>query len=297
MENIQDKFTEILVNEPLASYTTFHIGGIADFFYKSKNIHKLQELIEYCDKNKIRFFILGAGSNILFDDNGFRGLVIKIEFNEIKLRKDYIEADAGVLVSDLVNTSIEHGYTGLEAWTGLPGTLGAAIRGNAGCNGLEIKDRFISAKVLDIKTYKITEYQSEYFEFQYRHSSIKHNKNIILSAKIKIEKDKKGDNTKKNIQEIQKLRFKTQPFGVKTTGSFFKNPSPDKAAGFLVDQSGLKGKTIGGAQISEKHANFFINKSKAKSKDIIALSSLAKAKVKEKFNIDLEEEIEIIAEN
>lgn len=299
MNNLIDKlkkeFPKICLNEPLKSYCTFHIGGPADIFYRAKNTDEIKKLIEIAKEHSLHYFIFGGGSNILFDDKGFRGLVIKIETQNIEINNDEITSDSGVLVSKLIQTALSNGLSGIEQWFLLPGTVGGAVRGNAGCNGLETKDIFIKTKILDPNTGEIKEINKKNLKFSYRYSCLKDTDEIILSATFKLKSlPLPEEESKKIMQEIQSQRFKKQPIGL-SGGSFFKNPEPQKA-GFLIEKAGLKGKTIGYAQVSEKHANFIINLGGATSEDIKNLAKLIKREIKKKFNINLEEEIQILSE-
>lgn len=292
---LKEKFPGILFDEPLAPYSTFKIGGPADYFYRAKATETIPELIKFATENQIPVFIIGAASNILFDDEGFRGLIIKIETENIEINGDQITADAGVLVAKLIEFSIQNSLSGLEKWVGLPGTIGGAVRGNAGCNGLETKDLLLKAKLLDPKTGKIKEVDKAYFEYSYRESKLKKSGEIVLNATFQLKKSQISSDEQRSIMDkIRVWRKDKQPIGF-TTGSFFKNPNPENPAGSLLDQCGLKGKTIGKAQISSKHANFFLNLGGASSKDIIKLAKLAKEQVQAKFNLNLEEEVQIIS--
>lgn len=301
MNKLEEEFLKIFptgkLNENLSRYSSFKIGGPADFFYKLDDKEKLQSIIKFAKKNKIPYIIIGGGTNILFDDNGFRGLIIKITERNTEIEGETLKASAGTPISQIIKASIEAGLTGLESWTGLPGTVGGAVRGNAGYNGLETADILESALVFDSETEEFKEMKNSELDFHYRHSKIKKTKSIVLEAKFRLKKSRLSPTeTEKLIKKSIAFRINKQPQGF-TTGSFFKNPSPDKPAGFLIDQAGLKGKKIGNAQISEKHANFFMNTGGASSKDILKLAALAKEEVKKKFNIELEEEVRIITEN
>jgi UDP-N-acetylmuramate dehydrogenase len=301
MKELQEKckkqLPETRFNEPLYKYSTFQIGGPADFFYKATDTEQLLTIIEFCKQEKIPTLFIGGGSNILFDDKGFRGFVVKIENKQIIFEDDIVVADAGVLVSILIREVMKNKLSGIEKWIGLPGTVGGAIRGNAGCNGLETKDILISASVLDTKSNKIKELKNAELNFSYRSSFLKKNTNlIVLKGTFQLEKNKMNENEQKEImKQIMGERGKKQPYGL-SAGSFFKNPSPGKSAGMLIEKAGLKGKTIGGAKISEKHANFFVNIGGASSQDIITLASIAKREVKAKFGVLLEEEVQIVKE-
>lgn len=295
LTELRRQLPDLLINESLAKYCTFHIGGPADFFYKLKDVDTLPLIFEMCKTSNLPIFVFGAGSNILFDDKGFRGLVIKLEADQITHKGAQITAQAGALVSKLVNYSIEHNFTGLEPWIGLPGTVGGAVRGNAGCNGLEAKDIFSHTLLFDPISGEIFHGNKKYLHFDYRFSKLKITNEIVLNATFSLKtRHFPQEKQKHMLDEFRKARHLKQPSGL-TTGSFFKNP-PKTYAGQLLEQAGLKGKTIGGAKISDKHANFFFNTGKATSKDVIKLARLARNTVKRKFNIELHEEVQIISE-
>ncbi len=303
MEDLQEKckkqFPDVRFKEPLSIYSTFQIGGAADFFLIIKKPEDLIKSHDFCKKEKIPMLVIGGGSNILFDDKGFRGFVVKIENKEIVFDKENkrVTADAGVMISTLIKECIANGFGGIEKWIGLPGTVGGAVRGNAGCNGLETKDILISAKVFNTKKNKIEIMSNKSLNFLYRNSKVKKDKNlIVLSAIFQLKKTKITEQKQKDImKEIVKIRATKQPYG-RSAGSFFKNPSSDKSAGMLIEKAGLKGKSVGGAMISEKHCNFFVNTGGAFSKDVIKLAEMAKREVKAKFGVSLEEEVQIIKE-
>ena len=282
-------------SEKLSNYTNFKIGGPADYFYILKDAKKLPELIKFAKKNKLPYIILGRGTNVVFDDKGFRGLVIKNELQNIKITKNLIEVESGVLVARLIQEAMKNGLSELEKWVGLPGTVGGAVRGNAGCNSLETKDILISAKIFNPKNCKFKTVKNSYFKFKYRDSILKKNNEILISATFRLSKNKLSKEDRyKLITEISGARSGKQPSEM-SAGSFFKNPSKTKPAGMLIEQSGLKGKAIGGAKISEKHANFIINKGNAKSSDIVKLAKLIKRVVKAKFGTSLKEEVQIFS--
>lgn len=252
-------------NISLAEYTTFKIGGRAKYFFIAENEEDLIKAVEFAKKEKLPFFILGGGSNVLVSDKGFNGLVIKVQNTKYQILNTKIIADAGVKLSDLVKISVENNLTGLEWANGIPGTIGGAVKVNASAfekNILEI--------VGDIK--RIDE--------------------IILSIELKLKKGDKKE-SEKLIKEYIKRRKNSQPLEYASAGCIFKNTT-EYFAGQLIEQSNLKGKKIGQAMVSEKHANFIINLGKAKSKDVVELINFIKKKVKEKFNIELEEEIQYL---
>jgi UDP-N-acetylmuramate dehydrogenase len=261
------------------------------------------------------FFVLGGGSNILVDDKGYKGLIIKIKNQELKIKGPKIEVDAGVSLGQIVNLATKKNLTGLEWAVGIPGTIGGAVYGNAGwpMNKKNIGSVIEKVKTLDIKKLEIQNYKPKNCRFGYRDSIFKHNKNlIILSAVLKLRVGKK-EKIKKEILEILKKRSGKIPTGF-SAGSVFKNPNTkdiknkkilkdfqeiknfnDKIpAGFLIEKCGLKGRTVGGAKISEKHANIIVNLEKGTAKDVQSLINLAKTRVKAKFGVVLREEIVIL---
>lgn len=280
----------------LAPYSTFQIGGPADYFFRATNKDELKNAYIWGKNQKLPIFIVGGGSNVIFSDKGFRGLVIRNEANHIHLQNTVIEAESGALWSQLIQLAIQNNLSGIERLIGLPGTIGAAVRGNAGCNGVETKDLLISATLLDEVTFNEKEVESEYFNFSYRESKIKRDPELVLSVKLGL-KPHKGtpDDLRATMKEVLLDRNGKQPTG-KNAGSFFKNPSLTFSAGRAIDEAGLKGFTVGDAQISEKHANFFMNLGKATQQDLIQLARHAAKKVQEKTGIQLEQEVNILDE-
>jgi len=294
-QRIVAKFPLTKQNEPLARYSSFLIGGNADLFFTAESERDLRQIIEFTEENKVKYAILGGGTNVLFMDEGFRGLVIHLKLEDFSVNGIEITVGAGVKIAKLIKEVEKNDLFGFERWFGLPGTVGGAVRGNAGCNGLETSEVLLSARVLAPKSGEIKSVSKDYFEFGYRDSVIKRNGEIVLEATFLAKKpkdisEKERDKIKKDIQEF---RLTKQPFG-KSSGSFFKNPSKTQPAGLLIDKAGLKGTAIGGAKISEKHGNFILNTGGATSKDVIELANLAKQRVFKKFGVVLEEEVQII---
>ncbi len=281
---------KILINEPLAKYSTFKIGGLADIYLEPANVDELINLIKYLKSKEVDFIILGNGSNVLISDEGFRGAVINLEFglNFIGIEDEYVVAGAGVKLSKFVDFCIENGFKGVEMLAGIPGTLGGAIIMNAGAYSGEISDYLIDVDV--IRDFELVRLKKEECGFGYRTSSLTND--IVVRARFKFPS---GDieEMKKIRREILIRRNQTQPVNFPNAGSIFKNP-PGNFAGKLIEDAGLKGVQIGGAQISEKHANFIINKGNATAKDVLELIKLAQSKVYEKFGVKLELEIRLI---
>ncbi len=266
--NLTD-FPNIQRDTSLAPYSTFGVGGPARFFYELHEIDELFGLLEAARTDDVPVFVLGGGSNVLFMDEGFSGLVVRMMANSVHVDDDRLVADAGAKWGAILKAVHEAGLSGLEEFSGLPGTIGGSVVGNAGCFGKEVKDVFVSAKIYDLETNEVKEVGPDYFEFKYRWSRAKETHAIVLQVMLHLEK-----NAPVQTQESVQTRQASQPPG-KSSGSFFKNPSPDQPAGKLIDECGLKGLQIGGAQISEKHGNFFMNMGGATAADQIDRKNVA----------------------
>ena len=247
----------------LANHTTFRVGGAARYFFDARGRDDLIRAVFFAKEKGLPFFILGGGSNLLVSDEGFDGLIIKIQNTKYKIQDTKIITEAGTNLGDLVVASVRKGLTGLEWAAGIPGTIGGAVKVNAHAFGSDISQLV---------------------------KNIEKEDNIIFSVELEL---KKGDKEKseKLIREYFIKRKETQPLNYPSAGCIFKNP-PGCFAGKMIDDCGLKGERIGEAEISKKHANFIINLGGARAKDIAALIALAKTEVKKKFGLDLKEEIE-----
>lgn len=295
----------------LKDYTTFRIGGKARYFFAAKTKDDLAKAVKFAQESKLPIFILGAGSNLLVSDKGFNGLVIKMQNTKYEIQNTKISTGTGESLSKLIELSLREGLGGLEWGSGIPGTVGGSIRGNAGAFGLSMSDVVESVEALDVKDFKFKIYSLRDCQFSYRQSVFKRNKNLIVfSATFKLKKEEKGK-IEKEIRSYLNYRRERHPKGP-SAGSVFKNIEFSKSlvekfpeflqfkekgyipAAFLIAQCGLTGKTMGGAKISEMHSNFILNFKKAKAQDVIGLINLAKEEVKNKFDIKLEEEIECL---
>lgn len=307
---------EIKENLPLAPLTTFKIGGVARYFVEVKDKNELLEVFDFVSKKNLKYFILGGGSNLLISDKGFDGVVIKIrlaEFNVDKKQNIFI-VGSGVPLAKIVKESATESMSGMEWAAGIPGTVGGAIRGNARAFGKDTGSVIESVEVLDVKDLKIKNFKNNEFEFSYWGSIFKKKENlVILSAKIKLESGDKNK-SQEEITNIIKKRIAAQPQGVGSPGSFFLNPVVENAelhqefekdkgvkskddklpAGWIIEQAGLIGKKIGGAMISEKHANFIVNTGNATAEDVIMLTSYIKQQVRDKYGIQLESEVNYV---
>lgn len=287
------QFPQMLFNEPLNKYCTFNVGGTAEYFLQVRNKDELLAAVSFAHGHGMPYFVCGGGSNVLFPDEGMKGLTIKNLAQKIEIRNTLVIAESGAVMAQVLIQSLKRGLAGLEELIGLPGTIGGAVRGNAGAYHTEIKDTLKEVTYFDPMQGAVTEPVSS-FKFAYRDSTFKHHHDwVILEVILQLRKAS-DDRAQQILKQILKNRQGKQPGGY-NTGSFFKNPSPDKPAGWLIDQCGLKGKRINDAQISELHGNFFMNLGNAKAQDILALARLAKAKVKEKFDIELEEEVMLVS--
>lgn len=300
-------------NEPLSKHTTWRIGGPARFFVEAKTIEEVKSAVATAERLGVQWFVLGGGSNVLVNDNGFDGLVIQLALRDIRTEGNKIIVGAGLSAVFLARTAAESGLSGLEWMATLPGTIGGAIRGNAGCFGEETKDCLVSVTVL--RSGEIIELSKNDLAFGYRDSVFKKNKDIILSAVFELES---GDQMaiKNKMEELLAKRLLSQSPAGGTAGCVFKNyiikdheltrlkqgaDIPQEmlkkktiSAGWLIEQMDLKGKKIGDAKISEKHANFFENIGEATANEVIQLISLIKMNAHDRFGIQLEEEIQYV---
>ena len=278
IENGIDK-ERILLSEPMSKHTSFKVGGNADIFVKAYSVEEIKSVLEVSKENNIPLFILGNGTNMLVRDEGFRGIVLQKKL------------ESGVKNAVLSKKLVDNSLTGFEFASGIPGTIGGAIKMNAGAYGGEIKDivEFVTYLDYDGNVHTISNLECE---FSYRYSRFFKEKAIILEVKLKLQKGNKSEIEEK-ISELFKQRKEKQPLEYPNAGSTFKRGEGYITAK-LIDECGLKGYSIGGAQVSEKHAGFIINKYNATSKDILELIEYIQKKVKEKKGEEIKLEIEII---
>ena len=263
--------SKILIDEPLKKHTTFGVGGNSSMFIFPENKKDLKIVLKYAFKNNIEIVFIGSGSNLLISDNGFKGIIISLKktFKNFNIN-DQLEAkiETGVMLGNIVKILTKKSVKGIESLMGVPGTLGGAIMMNAGAYGSEISNFLTEINVIDYKgNEKI--YKKDDINFSYRFSSIQ-NTEIITQARFKFIKGNL-DNIANRKRNISNKRKENQPLTYRSAGSIFKNPNKEIAAGYLIDQAKLKGKRIGDAEISTKHANFIINHGNASSNDIINL--------------------------
>ena len=281
-------------DEDLKLHNTFKIGGIAKFFVSPSTEEDLKEILLKCRELDIKHYLLGKGSNVLFSDDLFDGVIISTakNFDKISLiSENMIECQAGVTLASLCNFALENSFTGFECFYGIPGTVGGAIITNAGAYGSEVSDVVVEVKHLD-ENLDFGSYIGDEIQFSYRHSAYETNNFTICSVVFVCEKGNK-DEIKAKMDDLIQRRKDKQPLEYPSAGSTFKRPVGGYAAA-LIDQAQLKGKQIGGAQVSEKHAGFLINKDNSTFDDMIKLIDFVKQTVKQTSDIDLECEVRII---
>lgn len=304
MDNLQKELQEginkknILKDEPMKKHTSLKVGGIADYFVKVQNIDELKFLIKFTEKKKIPLTIIGNGTNLLITDKGIRGIVARLEMNSFRFEKNadgvIFTAEAGLLLPKLAAIALKEEFSGLEFLFGIPGTIGGAVRMNAGAYGSEMKDVVIKTRYLDRKTLKIKSLDLDEHEFEYRNSIFSKNDFIILETTMKLSKGNKND-IKAKMDEYMTARKDKQPLEYPSAGSTFKRKGEIITAK-LIDECGLKGASVGDACVSEKHAGFIINKGKATATEMLELIDIIKTKVKEEKGIDIELEVLVLGE-
>lgn len=287
-----DDFTDITRhNEPLGPLTWLKVGGPVQYFIQPRHPEELIEVVRCCHENEVAVRVLGGGSNVLVRDEGISGVVLRIggdEFSKVEVDGTRVRAGAGALLSQLISRSVKAGLAGLETLAGIPGTVGGALRGNAGGHGGDIGQFVHSVRVLTSagETFERTE---DELSFGYRFSSI--DELVILDGLFELQEDDPDEITRR-MRKIWIMKKATQPLSFQSAGCIFKNPR-GLSAGALIEQAGLKGTRIGGAEISDRHANFVVTHEGATSDDVLRLIDLARSKVSEQFGVDLEPEIEI----
>lgn len=279
-------------NERLDGHTWYRIGGSCDVYCLPSTIDDLKRLSEWCKIQNRKMWVLGKGSNVLISDNGLRGVVVDLErcAGEIRIEGDRVEAGAGVQVPKLVLECERAGLGGIEMFAGIPGTVGGAVRMNAGCHGKEMFD--VITHVTWLHDGDIVKTPKEMIPHGYRHVDAFHDeRDVVLSAMLQLQRDDPG-RLAESRKAFMKKRQHTQPINLPSSGSVFKNPPGDHAAR-LIDACGLKGYRVGKAMISDKHANFFVNLGGATATDVLALIRHARIEVHRRFGIRLELEVQL----
>jgi len=285
---------KVVTNQPMKELTSIKIGGLADFFVIPQDLDDLKEVLSFCKKKALSYFIVGNGSKLLVRDEGFRGVIVKLGdcFKSIESNGNQIKVGAGADLSTLIDFTTEKGFPGLEFLFGIPGTVGGAIARNVSAFGEALSERVLSVEVLDENNAPLTLPQRD-INFGYRTSTFLTNRNwIIIEVKLELWPGKREEITLRS-KEARKKKLLTQPLSFPSAGCIFKNPS-SHPAGFLIEEAGCLGMKAGNAQVSLQHANFIINKGNATARDVINLIERMKERVKDKFGISLELELEII---
>ncbi len=298
----------------LAPFTSFKIGGPAEYFVEAETIAQFVEALDYAKERELPVFVLAGGSNLLIADQGVRGLVIRIANASLRIHGETLTADAGARLLDVVQAASAAGLAGLERLAGIPGTFGGAVRGNAGAFGMEIGQSVARVKAYDRKKGELRELKQAECAFLYRSSIFKTRPELlILSAELKLVPGERAELERINRETIAKREAK-HPQDARCAGSFFMNPvvqdkrllsefehdtgTPSKdgklPAGWLIDHVGLRGKTIGGAQVSPKHPNYFINTGNATAEDVVMLASVVKQRVRTELGVELKEEVQMV---
>ena len=295
-QNFYDKLNNviakdsILIDEPMSRHTTFRVGGPADFLVTPKAKEEVRDVIRICKEAGMPYYIIGNGSNLLVSDAGYRGVIVQIykEMNEVKVEGDLVKAQAGALLSGIAAKALGAELSGFEFASGIPGTIGGACVMNAGAYGGEMKDVLEFVTVLTGEG-KIIELGRNELELGYRTSVIAKKGYIVLGAVLKLERGD-GEKIKTYMDELKEKRVTKQPLEYPSAGSTFKRPE-GYFAGKLIEDAGLRGFQVGGAQVSEKHCGFVINRNHATAADIMELMRQVQIRVKENSGVDLEPEV------
>ena len=287
-DNLEELFGgNVLFGEPLNRHCTFNIGGKADIFFRPSNANQVKQACLFCRRQKIPFYIFGAGSNLLVPDRGYRGMIIRIDMGSLRIKGETLIAEAGAGLQRLVRESVKKNLSGLEFGWGIPGSVGGAVVMNAGAMGHEIGRRVAVVRAIDADG-ECRELKQNELEFGYRRSNVRKKGLILLEIELKLERVEPGV-IQQRMAEVKNRRKSLNP-KYPSAGSIFKNPA-GRSAGRLIDQCGLKGHQIGGARVWDEHANFIINSGGASYKEVKSLMRLIADKVKQKDRIQLEPEI------
>lgn len=288
---------KILFNEPMKKHTTFKTGGPAECFIKIDKEESLKEILKFVNQNKIPVTIIGNGSNILVSDKGIKGITLKIQLEKIDIQEKneniQIIVGAGEKLGKLAQVCLQKEITGLEELSGIPGTIGGAVRMNAGAHGKEMKDIVKCVRCIDYQGNE-KEFSNKEMKFEYRKSRLKEENYIVTEVELILEKGKKEE-IKEKMEEYARYRKEKQPIEYPSAGSTFKRGN-DFITAKLIDEAGLKSYSIGGAEVSTKHSGFIINKGNATTQDILELVKYVKDEVYKKFNKKIELEIEVMGE-
>lgn len=290
--SLLEQFSEITqVDQPLAPLTWMKTGGVAQYLVEPRNHDELRQVVEYCHAHEIPIHVLGGGSNVLIRDEGVSGAVLRLtgeDMSAVRIDGTKVTAGAGALLSHVISESVKAGLAGLDTLVGIPGTIGGALKGNAGGRSGDIGQFVSSVTVLTAKGEQFVRREDE-LSFAYRKSSI--NELLVLEAEFQL-KEGDADEITKQMRKLWIMKKATQPLASQSAGCIFRNPR-GLSAGALIDQSGLKGMRVGNAEISSRHANFIVTHEGATADEVLRLIDIVRSKVAEQFGVDLELEIQI----
>ncbi len=278
-------------SEPLAEHTWFRLGGPAEFYAEPNSVEELCALVRRCHEAGLPIRVLGGGSNILVRDDGVHGMVLRLSappFSDISVKDGLVTASGGAKLGHVVSTVVREGLAGLETLVGIPGTIGGALHGNAGSRGGDVGQWTCLATVMT-RTGEIVQREREDLVFSYRQSSL--DELVILGCQFQLDPDDPQELTKR-MQKLWIVKKASQPLGHQSAGCIFKNPR-GISAGMLIDQAGLKGTRIGGAEVNDRHANFIVADADATAADVLRLIELVRSRVAERLGVELETEIDV----
>lgn len=318
IDGIKHSLEGVLEFEPMDAHTSFRVGGPARLYIVANTSDEILHAMDIAKQAGVPWAIFGGGSNLLVSDEGYQGLLIQAANRNMEISGNRVRTEAGAITAMVSRKSVEAGLTGFEWASGVPGTIGGAVYGNAGCFGGEMKDSVTEVDAYHISREERVTLSGAECKFGYRESLFKHDPHVILGCTLTLSASPDTEASKKRMSEVIEKRKESQPLGKSSCGSVFKNvdfedmselailkrqidPIPESmlaqkrlAAGWLIDQVGLRGKRIGNIQVSEKHGNFFENHGKARAEDIIALISIVKMKVRDELGIELHEEVQLL---
>ncbi|MEI7690142.1 MAG: UDP-N-acetylmuramate dehydrogenase [bacterium] len=286
-------------NVILAPYTTYRIGGKADYFFIAKTKQALIKVLEWAKDESVPYVIIGGGSNLLISDAGFRGLVILNRLNQYSITDTSVTVESGMILSALARKTVDLGLSGFDFAVNIPGTVGGAVVGNAGAYGTETSNSFVSALVWSAKDGQ-NKYEKDDMKFSYRSSALKNcHETVLIEAEFRMQRGDRELMLEKAVSDLEKRKHDYRGY---SCGSYFKNPTDKKikinketidnpSAGYLIDSLGLKGLFVGGARVSKNHANVIVNENKASAKDIIDLEKLIIKKVKKRYDVEIQPEV------
>ncbi len=317
VDAVISRFPDVRLNEPMNKHTTFRLGGPARLYVVAVSSDDIVRAIETAAELNIPWSVIGGGTNLLVSDEGFEGLVIQVAHQAISVEGERVRVESGLVSALVARKTVEAGLTGFEWAVGLPGTIGGAIYGDAGCYGAEMRDSIASVDVYHVATKTRKQLTNQECRFGYRDSLFKHDKYVILGCELQLKSAEDPMISRAIMEKILNERKDKQPLGESSAGCVFKNVdyqnesaldilrrdvdipeamlrSKRLPAGWLIDQAGLKGTAVGDFRVSEKHGNFLLNKGKGKASDVLALISLVKMKVRDTFGIELQEEVQLL---